>query len=189
MDQLINSGILVIAAGTESLSLQMANEESLYGRLILKDISYISFKEYCRIKELDTHNLKNLDKAFSAYIEKGNVLDDVIVVDDLYIESAVGVNVALSIINSDVPEFSPFDNNAGYLAELIIKYIRLLGETVTADAVSQYISRADITRAIHNENARRKDADRLSISKRQRTTLAVRSAESLFRIYNILKVG
>ena len=185
MDQLINSGILVIVAGTECLSLQMANEESLYGRLILKDISYISFKEYCRIKRMDTHNLKDLGKAFSTYIEKGNVLDDVIVVDDLYIESAVGVNVALSIINSDVPEFSPFDNNAGYLAELIIKYIRLLGETVTADAVNQYISRADITRAIHNENARRKDADRLSISKRQRTTLAVGSTESLFRIYNM----
>lgn len=187
VDYLVNRGIIVILAGTESLALKLAHEESLYSRLISIDINYISFAEYCKVKRLNTDTVKNRRDAFERYIRQGNILDDTIAVDDLYVESAVGVNVALSILNADFEEFIGMEEREKELTQAIIKYTRLIGERITVDTVKSQITRADITRAISNENARRKrdNAETLNMSKGMRDEMALKSIEEIFKKYNM----
>lgn len=187
VDHLVNSGMIVIMAGTESLSLKLADEQSLYSRLITVDINYISFAEYCRLKKLRTDTTEDRNKAFDRYMKQGNILDDHVKVDDKYIESAVGINVALSILNSDYEVFMGMEERTKELAQAVIKYIKLIGETITIDTVRQCMTRADISRAIENVNIRRKkvNQDILSLSKGDRNRIAYESAEEIFREYHM----
>ena len=187
IDGLLDSGIKVVLAGTESLSLQLANEQSLYTRLILEDITYIPFAEYCRLKKISIKTNEEKKIAMDKYIQHGNVLDDTIDVDDRYLEDALGINVALSIINSDNVNFYDYEDNYTELVQLIIKYYKLIGDSITVPAVNKAISRADISRAIENENKRRKENQEAQINflKPRRTNLAVTGAERYFENYNL----
>ena len=187
IDYLVNSGLIVILAGTESASFNLANDMSLYSRLILEDISYIPFGEYCRLKKLSLSTLEEKQQAIDKYIEHGNILDDTVDLDDRYIESALGVNVALSIINADLVEFIGCEHYIKDLVESIIKYFKLIGETISIKNIKDAITRADITRALDNENRRRKrnDADTIRLTKNDRTNIAVKSIEEIFKKYKL----
>lgn len=187
IDSLVNSGIIVILAGTESASFNIANENSLYSRLIIEDISYIPFGEYCRLKKIELNSPEEKQMAMERYIKHGNILDDTIEVDERYIESALGVNVALSIVNSDFEEFIGCEHNVKELVQSIIKYYKLIGESITINNVKAELTRADITRAINNENRRRKreSTDTIDVSKSIRTQIAVDAAEEIFKEYNL----
>ena len=187
IDLFVNSGITVILAGTESASFNLASENSLYSRVILEDISYIPFGEYCRLKKIPVSSLEEKQRAMDRYIEHGNILDDTVDIDDKYIESAVGVNVALSIINSDYEEFIGNEHNVKELVQSIIKYFKLLGESITVNNIKAEITRADLTRALRNENGRRKREgnDLINISKMTRNQIVVEATEEIFKEYDL----
>lgn len=187
IDSLVDSGMIVILAGTESASFNLASENSLYSRLILEDISYIPFGEYCRLKKISLSSLEEKQVAIERYIAHGNILDDTVNVDDKYIESALGINVALSIINSDFEEFIGCENDVRELVQSVIKYFKLIGESITISGIKAALTRADITRAIDNENKRRKreGIEVIEIDKPIRTQIAVEAAEELFEQYNL----
>lgn len=187
IDGLVNRGVIVILAGTESASFNLADENSLYTRLMLVDISYIPFGEYCRLKQIDISTEEQKEQAITKYIEHGNILDDVVKIDDRYIESALGVNIALSIMNSDYTEFMDVERNIKEFIQSIIKYIKLIGESITIDAIKSEISRADLTRALANENAHRKAMgdSQINITKTERTRITVESVERAFREYDL----
>lgn len=187
VDALLNSGIKLLFAGTESASFRLAGEHSLYTRLLLEDISYIPFGEYCRLKSLPTDSLENKQEAMDMYVRHGNILDDTVEVDEKYLEDAVGVNLAFSIMNSDNAEFQNFENNEKELVQDIVKYYKLLGESVTLQGIRNCISRADISRAFENENSRRRSrgAETISYSKKEKSQIAIKGAEEYFRKYQL----
>jgi len=185
-DSLFAQGIKVLLAGTESASFIFANESHLYSRLILVDVSYIPFGEYCRLKKLDTSDIENKRKSMDLYIKHGNILDNTVDVDEKYIESAVGVNLALSIINSDNTEFQSYENNINELVQNIIKYFKLIGENINVSAVNSEISRADLSRAIKNVNNHRVKS--IDIKKSDRKSIVVEAAQNYFNTYD-LKFG
>lgn len=184
IDSLVNKGIIVILAGTESASFHLAGENSLYSRLILEDISYIPFGEYCRLKNISVSTPEEKQKALDRYIKHGDMLDDTVESDDKYLENALGVNVALSIVNSDYEEFIGCEHDTKELVQSIIKYFKLIGESITIKNIQSQITRADITRAIKNENSRR-EINKLNIKKSERIRFAQEGAEDAFQIYNL----
>ncbi len=187
IDGLVNRGIIVILAGTESASFNLADENSLYTRLMLVDISYIPFGEYCRLKQMHMSTTAQKEQAIRKYIEHGNILDDAVKIDDRYIESALGVNIALSIINSDYAEFMDVEGNIKEFVQSTIKYTKLIGESITLDAIKSEITRADLTRALTNENAYRRlvGYHQIDITKTERTQITVDSVEDAFREYDL----
>lgn len=187
IDSLVNSGMIVILAGTESVSFKLADENSLYTRLMLEDISYIPFGEYCRLKRLDVSTLDGKRCAIEQYIEHGNILDDTVNADDRYIESAIGVNVALSIMNADYAEFIDAESDLKEFVQSVMKYTKLIGETITINAIKSEISRADLSRALANENTRLKKSggDQIEVAKSERTRIAIEGAERVFQEYGL----
>lgn len=185
VDALVDSGIILIMAGTESASFTLASENDLYTRLILEDISYIPFGEYCRLKRMPLSTLEEKKRAMDIYISHGNILDDNVVVDDRYLEDALGVNLALSISNADELEFLYAENSPKQLVELIIKYYKLIGESITTKTVQDAITRADISRAFKNENNRRKanQKDTIPVDKIQQQQAAIEGANAYFSKY------
>lgn len=187
VDWLLSSGIKVVLAGTESASFNLAANNSLYSRLIILDISYIPFGEYCRVKGLDTSTTDKAVDALNKFMYHGNILDDNTKLDTDYIEGALGVNVALSIVNSDNELFEGYTDRIKSLVESIIKYYKLIGESITVEQIAQEISRSDITRALNNLNSRRKKRgeDTVDIAVRDRKMMAISGAEEYFKRYNL----
>lgn len=187
LDQLIDSGKIVILAGTESASFHAADEQSLYTRLLIKDTSYIPFGEYCRLKHIPLNTLEEKQNAIDKYIVHGNVLD-CIQISEEYIESAIGVNLALSIINSDYEEFISFPENCTKdFVQDIIKYIKLIGENISVQSIKEQITRGDLSRAVSNENSRRKKQGKelLRLSKAEINDIVEKGAEKVFCKYNM----
>ena len=180
LDKLMLQGIKILLAGTESASFIIANNEALFARLKIIDISFISFGEYCRLKKLNVNTYDEKRKALDKYVKHGNILDDTVEIDDKYIESSVGINLALSIINSDNTLFS---SNLKDIAQNIIKYLKLLGETISLDRINDAISRSNISKAIKNINKRKNE--KITLSKSKRSTLAVNSANKYFKQYKL----
>ena len=182
-DALFGNGVKVVLAGTESASFLFAKDNSLYGRICTIDVSYIPFGEYCRVKKLDTSTYEAKRRALDKYIQHGNILDDTVRVDDQFIESAVGVNLALSIINSDNTFFLQYEHSMKDLVQSIIKYFKLLEEKISLPAVNKEISRAILSEALNNIN--RKHSDKIELSKNDRKYVSVESAQNFFKKYEL----
>ena len=111
-------GMKIVVSGTDSLGFAMANRDELYDRSIMIHTSFISFKEYSRLL-----NINSIDK----YIEYGGTLkmenmsfddpdsafDDVSFRDDestrKYIDTAISRNIQHTLKN---------DNNGEYFNQL-----------------------------------------------------------------------
>lgn len=187
IDQLVDSGKIVILAGTESASFHAANEQALYTRLMIKDTSYIPFGEYCRLKRLPLDTLEEKQDAMNQYIEHGNILDHLQISEE-YIESAIGVNLALSIIHSDYDEFISFPESCTKdLVQDIIKYFKLIGENISVQSIREQITRGDLSRAINNENNRRKKQGKelVRLAKADINEIVKKGAEKVFHKYNM----
>ena len=185
VDYIVDHGYKLVITGTESVTFKLANENSLYTRLILKDTSYISFGEYCRLKELPMKTLKDKGNAILKYIKHGNVLDESILLDYEYIESAIGINIAISLINALEEEFLGSDSDIRSLVESIIKYFRLIGEPITVDKVKDSISKSDISRAQRNLIKRGAEFKSSKLSKDKCNIIAIKSAEEIFKKFNL----
>ena len=185
VDSIVNSGIILILAGTESASFNLANKNSLYTRVILEDVSYIPMGEYCRLKNLSLSSSQEKKDALYQYIKHGNILDDTTEVDDKYLENALGVNVALSIVNSDFPEFIGEEHNTQELVQSIVKYFKLIGEQIDINRIKAEITRANLTKPLNNINARRRreDTSQINIGPNARTQLVIQAAEEVFKAY------
>ena len=187
VDSIVDSGILLILAGTESVSFNLASENSLYSRLILKDISYVPFGEYCRLMRLPLGNIEEKRESFLKYIKHGNILDDVVDVGYEYLENALGINIALSILNADLPEFIGCESNIKSLVEMIIKYFRLLGEQVDIGKIKDVINRANLSKAYRNINKRKivNNLNTINLSKSNRKNIVIRAAEDMFSEFDL----
>lgn len=187
VDSIVDSGIVLILAGTESVSFNLASCNSLYSRLILFDVSYIPFGEYCKLKSLPVNSIENKRESLYKYIQHGNILDDTVDVSYKYLESALGINVALSILNADLPEFVGCESNVKSLVEMIIKYFRLLGEQIDIDKIKDSINRANLSKAYNNINRRRiaNDLDTINLSKGNRKSIVIKAAEDIFSSYSL----
>lgn len=186
IDQLVDSGRIVILAGTESASFHAANEQALCTRLMIKDTSYIPFGEYCRLMRLPLNTLEEKQNAMNQYIEHGNILDNIQLSEE-YIESAIGVNLALSIIYSDYDEFISFPESCTKdLVQDIIKYFKLIGGNISVQSIREQITRGDLSRAINNGNSRRKKQGELvRLSKADINSIVKRGAEKVFHKYDM----
>ncbi|MDE7478378.1 MAG: AAA family ATPase, partial [Lachnospiraceae bacterium] len=187
IDQLIDSGKIVILAGTESASFHAASEQALYTRLMIKDTSYIPFGEYCRLKRLPLNTLEEKQNAMNKYIEHGNILDNIQFSEE-YIESAIGINLALSIIQSDYDEFISFPESCTKdLVQDIIKYYKLIGENISIQSIREQITRGDLSRAINNENSRRKKQGKelVRLAKADINRIVKKGAEKVFHKYDM----
>lgn len=183
-DWLLQNGLKVVIAGTESMSLKYAVENSLFSRLVLIDISYISFKEYVRLKKLSVSTHEELNRALDIYVEHGNILDDTVDVDDKYLEDAVGINIALSIFNSNEEVFANFTHERKELVQAIIKYYKLLNRIITVERIKEEITSAELSSSIYNINKKHTD-DRISMSKADRHTIAKKGYERFFEKYKL----
>lgn len=125
VDGLLRRGIKLVFTGTDSASFYLAEENSLYTRVILKDMGYIPFGEYCRLKGFKLDTLESKSEALEKYIKSGNTLSNVSIDSD-YIHDALGLNLALSIINSNEKEFMEYDNKEKKLAKALTDYYELI---------------------------------------------------------------
>lgn len=187
IDQLTDSGKVVILAGTESASFHAASEQALYTRLMIKDTSYIPFGEYCRLMRFPLSTLEEKQYAMNQYIEHGNILDNIQISEE-YIESAIGVNLALSIIYSDYDEFISFPESCTKdLVQDIIKYFKLIGENISVQSIREQITRGDLSRAVNNENSRRKKQGKelVGLAKSDINSIVRQGAEKVFYKYDM----
>lgn len=184
IDWLCNCGLKVVLAGTESASFPLANERSLYTRIVLFDLSYIPFGEYCRLKKLDISTYENKRRAIEIYMDRGNVLDDSVQVDLSYVESAVAVNLALSIVNREYEQFITEEDNIKGVVSAIVKYIKLIGDKINLSAINDSISRGDLSRAILNIDNRYNTKTKIP-TKSERKELAIEAAEQFFKEYGL----
>lgn len=176
-DMMFAQGTKVVMAGAESASFILANDMSLYTRLIPIDVSYIPFGEYCRVKKLKLDTYEDKKIAMDTYIERGSILDSRAEVDDKYIESAVGINLAISIINSDMGEFIGSGYDMRMLIQSIAKYFTMLGEMINVNGLNGSISRACLSKALNNINAKRnKKGEKEVVADRAESTRIVVAA-------------
>lgn len=125
VDKLLSCDTKLVFTGTDSASFYLAEEQSLYKRLNLKEMGYIPFGEYCRLKGCKLDTLESKSEALEKYVKSGNTLSDT-PIDSGYIHDALGLNLALSIINSNEKEFMEYNNKEKKLAKALTDYYELI---------------------------------------------------------------